>query len=63
LRLALSKGPKRIGFFPHLRMERDPVSETSCFSLVCSLIPGRWIKSKNPISLKVIYYCYTMNRN
>jgi hypothetical protein len=52
LRLALSKGPNRIGFFPHLRTETDPVSETSWFSLVCFLIPGRWIKSENPISLK-----------
>jgi hypothetical protein len=56
LRLTLSKGPNKIGFFPHLRTETDPVSETSCFSLVCFLIPGRWIKSKNPISLKVIHH-------
>jgi hypothetical protein len=33
LGLALSKGPNRIGFFPHLRTETDPVSETSCFFL------------------------------
>jgi hypothetical protein len=50
--LALSKGPNRIGFSLHLRAETDPVSETSCFSLVCILIPGRWIKPENPISLK-----------
>jgi hypothetical protein len=31
LGLALSKGPNRIGFFPHLRTETDPVPETSCF--------------------------------
>jgi hypothetical protein len=31
LGLALSKAPNRIGFFPHLRTETDPVSETSCF--------------------------------
>jgi hypothetical protein len=31
LRLALSKGPNRIGFSPHLRTETDPVSETSWF--------------------------------
>jgi hypothetical protein len=31
LGLALSKGPNRIGFFPHPRTETDPVSETSCF--------------------------------
>jgi hypothetical protein len=34
LRLALSKGPNRVGVFPHLRTERDPVSETLCFSLL-----------------------------
>jgi hypothetical protein len=29
LKLALSKGPKRVGVSPlHLRMETDPVSET-----------------------------------
>jgi hypothetical protein len=28
LRLALSKGPNRVGVFPHLRTETDPVSET-----------------------------------
>jgi hypothetical protein len=27
-----------------------------CFSLVCFLIPGRWIKSENPIFLKVIHH-------
>jgi hypothetical protein len=52
----LSKGPNRIGFFLRLRTETDPVSETSCSSLVCFLIPGRWIKSKNPISLKAIHH-------
>jgi hypothetical protein len=31
LRLALSKGPNRVGVSPHLRTETDPVSETSCF--------------------------------
>jgi hypothetical protein len=31
LRLALSKGPNRVGVSLHLRTERDPVSETSCF--------------------------------
>jgi hypothetical protein len=32
LRLALSKGPKRVGVVPsHLMMETDPVSETVCF--------------------------------
>jgi hypothetical protein len=49
------EGPNRIGFFPHLRTETDPVSETSCF-LSLILIPGRWIESKNPIFLKVIHH-------
>jgi hypothetical protein len=32
LRLVLSKGPSRVGFYPsHLRTETDPVSETLCF--------------------------------
>jgi hypothetical protein len=56
LRLALSKGPHRVGFFPHLKTKTDPVSETSCSCLVCFLIPGRWIESENPISLKVIHH-------
>jgi hypothetical protein len=29
-----SKGPNRVGVFPHLRTETDPVSETLCFSLL-----------------------------
>jgi hypothetical protein len=33
LRLALSKGPNRVGVSPQLRTETDPVSETSCFTL------------------------------
>jgi hypothetical protein len=39
-----------------LRTETDPVSETSCFSLVCFLIPERWIESENSIFLKVIHH-------
>jgi hypothetical protein len=31
LRLALSKGPNRVGISPHLSTKTDPVSETSCF--------------------------------
>jgi hypothetical protein len=34
LRLALCKGPNRVGVFPHLRTETDPVSETLCFFIV-----------------------------
>jgi hypothetical protein len=49
-----TKGPQQNRFFLHLRTETDSVSKTSCFSLVCFLISGRWIKSENPISLKVI---------
>jgi hypothetical protein len=30
-RLALSKGPNRVGVSPHLRTETDPVSETPYF--------------------------------
>jgi hypothetical protein len=30
LRLALCKGPNRVGVSPHLRTETDPVSETLC---------------------------------
>jgi hypothetical protein len=34
LRLALSKGPNKVGVFPpHLRTETDPVSETLRFPL------------------------------
>jgi hypothetical protein len=40
LRLALSKGPNRVGVFPHLRTETDPVSETLCFSLLFRKNPG-----------------------
>jgi hypothetical protein len=50
LRLALSKGPNRIGF--SLTWGQKQIQ----FSLVCFLIPGRWIKSENPISLKVIHH-------
>jgi hypothetical protein len=39
LRLALSKGPNRVGVFPHLRRETDPVSETLCFFIIISKNP------------------------
>jgi hypothetical protein len=38
LKLALSKGPNKIGVFPHLKTETDPVSETSWVLLLCFLI-------------------------
>jgi hypothetical protein len=55
LRLALSKGPNRVGVSLHLRMETDPVSEMSCFSSNY-LKPGRWTKSENPVILCVIHH-------
>jgi hypothetical protein len=54
LRLALSKAPNRVGVSPHLRMETDPVSETSCFSSNF-LESVRWTKSENPVILCVIH--------
>jgi hypothetical protein len=51
LRLALSKGPNRVGVSPHLRMETDQVSEMSCFLFPNYLESGRWTKSKNPLIL------------
>jgi hypothetical protein len=45
LRLALSKGPKRIGVFPpHLSTEADAISETMC-SLVFRILDDRKIKN------------------
>jgi hypothetical protein len=46
LRLALSKGPDRVGVSPHLRTETDLVSET-CFSSNY-LESGQQTKSGNP---------------
>jgi hypothetical protein len=51
LRLTLSKGPNRVGVSLHLRMETDPVSETSCFLSSNSLESGQWTKSENPLIL------------
>jgi hypothetical protein len=51
LGLALSKGPNRTGFFPHLRTETSSF-RNGLFPLVCFLIPGRWIESENSIFLK-----------
>jgi hypothetical protein len=48
LKLALSKGPNRVGVSPHLRTETDPVSETSGVSSNY-LESGRWTKSENPM--------------
>jgi hypothetical protein len=55
LRLALSKGPNRVGVSLHLRTKRDPVSETSCFSSNY-LESGRWTKSENPVILCAIHH-------
>jgi hypothetical protein len=52
LRLALFKGPNRVGVSLHLRTETDPVSETSCFSFSSNqLESGRWTKSESPVIL------------
>jgi hypothetical protein len=49
LRLALSKGPNRIGVSPHLRTETDPVSETSCLFFFLVIIEIRTMdKVRNP---------------
>jgi hypothetical protein len=55
LRLALSKGPNRVGVSLHLRTETDPISETSCFFSSNYLESGRWTKSENPIILCVVF--------
>jgi hypothetical protein len=55
LRLALSKGPNRVGVSLHLRTETEPVSETSCFSFNY-LESGQWTKSENPVILCVIHH-------
>jgi hypothetical protein len=55
LRLALSKGPNRSGVSPHLRMETDPVSETSCFSSNY-LESGRGTKPETQVNLCVIHH-------
>jgi hypothetical protein len=47
-----SKGSNRVGFFPHLRTETDPVSETLC-SFRSYLESGRWTKSENPVSVNI----------
>jgi hypothetical protein len=58
LRLALSKGPKRVDVFSpfHLRTETDPVSETSCF--LVSRIPDDG-EVKKP-SNSVLQVCFIM---
>jgi hypothetical protein len=53
LRLALSKGPNRVGVSPHLRTETEPVPETSCFLSSNYLETGRRTKSENPLILFV----------
>jgi hypothetical protein len=58
IEVALSKGPNRVGVFPHLRTETDPVSETLCFSLLFRKNPD------NGQSPKTQYLCvlYTIVR-
>jgi hypothetical protein len=54
MRLALSKGPNLVGVFSllHMRMETDPVSETSCFYSQKYWTMG---KIQNPSN----FMCYT----
>jgi hypothetical protein len=49
LRLALFKGPKRVGVSPHLRTETDPVSDMSCFSF-------NYLESENSVILCIIHH-------
>jgi hypothetical protein len=56
LRLALSKGPNRVGVSTHTRMETGPVSKTSCFLSPNLLESGRWTKFKNSLILCVIHH-------
>jgi hypothetical protein len=53
--LALSKGPNWVGVFSplHMRMETNPVSETSCFY---SLEYQTMEKTKNPVILCTIHH-------
>jgi hypothetical protein len=56
LRLALFKGPNRIGVSPHLRTETDPVSETSVLFFFLVIIRIRTMdKVRNPSNS----VCYT----
>jgi hypothetical protein len=49
-KLVFSKGPNRVGVSLHLRTERNPVSDTLCFS--CNYLEsGRRTKSENPLIL------------
>jgi hypothetical protein len=45
--LALFEGLDRVGVFPHLRMETDPVSEMLCFLVSRILDNGRSPKISN----------------
>jgi hypothetical protein len=63
LRLALSKGPKRIGVSPHLRTETDPVSETSCLFFFLVIIKIRTLdKVRNPSNSVCIYLASSVIR-
>jgi hypothetical protein len=48
----LSKGPNRIGFFPSPEDGNRSSFRNVVFLLSLFLIPGRWIRSENPISPK-----------
>jgi hypothetical protein len=54
-RLALSKGPNKVGVSPpHLRIETDPVQNVVFPSIQKS---GQWTRSRNPVIGSVIYHC------
>jgi hypothetical protein len=55
LRLALFKGPNRVGG-SHLRTEADSVFETSCLLSSNYLESGRWTKSENPLILCFVHH-------
>jgi hypothetical protein len=55
----LSKGPNWVGVFPppfHLRTERDPVSETSCFPVSRIADDGKSPPENKPVILCVIHH-------
>jgi hypothetical protein len=56
LRLALSKGPNRVGVFPHLRTETIQFPKRCVFHCYLGKKSGRWTKSEKPISLCVIHH-------
>jgi hypothetical protein len=55
LRLALSKGPTKVGVSsPHLRAEADPMSETFVFTSFYNI--ERWTESKNSVIPSIMHH-------